>query len=169
MSFNTATILEIYFKYAYFHHLSNSSHAITCTNRIGPDLAFGFVDKRYGCEIKPQAISELKQIFWKYSNVRQTANRLTWPHSQDVSRRESKVMISEGKSSLRIIPRSWLQSSSSMKPNQYITIPGPNLSNQISRYSVKRLITTQNFNMKPLNLLKVRQEIKKCRPRQCTL
>ena len=36
-------------------------------------------------------------------------------------------MTSVGKSSARIIPRSRLESSSSIKPNQYITRPGPNL------------------------------------------
>ena len=43
------------------------------------------------------------------------------------SSRESSVMTSVGKSSARIIPRSRLESSSSIKPNQYITRPGPNL------------------------------------------
>ena len=44
------------------------------------------------------------------------------PHTvwfiQEVSKRDSSVMISVGKSSFKIIPRSRLQSSSSMNPNQ---------------------------------------------------
>lgn len=35
--------------------------------------------------------------------------------------------ISSGKWSRKIIPFSWLMFSSSIKPNQYITMPGPNL------------------------------------------
>ena len=45
-SFNMAAILRIYFKPALL------CQVITFTNRIWPDLAFGFVDKRSGYEIK---------------------------------------------------------------------------------------------------------------------
>ena len=38
--------LRIYFKHALFHRLSHSWQAITCKNRIWPDLAFGFVNNR---------------------------------------------------------------------------------------------------------------------------
>ena len=59
------------------------------------------------------------------THARTSRFRTNLGHS--VSKRESRVIMSVGKSSLRMIPRSLLQSSSSMNPNQYITIPGPNL------------------------------------------
>ena len=48
---NTAVILTIFFTYAFFYRVSHSLPAITCRNRIWPDLAFHFVDMRYGYEI----------------------------------------------------------------------------------------------------------------------
>ena len=48
---NTAVIFENFFTYAFFYRLSHSLLAITCRNRIWPDLAFHFDDMRYGYEI----------------------------------------------------------------------------------------------------------------------
>ena len=49
--------LRIYFELALFHRLSHSWQAIKCTNRIWPDLAFGFVNKRsgYGISVNPHS------------------------------------------------------------------------------------------------------------------
>ena len=47
---NTAAILRIFSRMRSFR-LSHSLLAITCKNRIWPDLAFHFVDMRYGYEI----------------------------------------------------------------------------------------------------------------------
>ena len=61
---------------------------------------------------------------------------LRTPAHHGVSKRDSNVTMSVGKSSFKMIPRSRLQSSSSMNPNQYITMPGPNLENKQSHQTV---------------------------------
>ena len=43
-----AAILRIYFQHTLFPRLSHSWQAITCTNRIWQNLAFGFINKRSG-------------------------------------------------------------------------------------------------------------------------
>ena len=61
---------------------------------------------------------------------------LRTPAHHGVSKRDSNVTMSVGKSSFKMIPRSRLQFSSSMNPNQYITMPGPNLENKQSHQTV---------------------------------
>ena len=65
--------------------------------------------------------SKIRNFCW-FTSVFPVHKDSLLPHTvwfiQEVSKRDSSVMISVGKSSFKIIPRSRLQSSSSMNPNQ---------------------------------------------------
>jgi len=63
-SCNTAAILSDLFKPVLVFSLSHSWQAITCTNPIWPDLAFGFVDKRSGYKIRFCLLNE--KLGWQY-------------------------------------------------------------------------------------------------------
>ena len=68
----TGVILRIFFKHALFHRLSYSWQAITCTNRIWPDLAFGFVNKTSGYEI---TLPSLHDYQWKTTTWKSLISR----------------------------------------------------------------------------------------------